>query len=137
MSIDIRQMPDEHAVVVAMIPPPIFPKDTTDMHQAVASFRKEVGGHVYRIVDLTKMPVKFSDLVMAMASDMNPDGGINDPNVTTVYIGSGELIAIGAKAFQEQKQYGQTNIKAVVGTLDEALAFVRTDRKTMLDREAK
>jgi len=73
------------------------------------------------------MPVKFSDLVMAMASDMNPDGGINDPDVSTIYIGSGELLSFGAKAFQEQKQYGPTNIKALVATLDDAIAFARTD----------
>ncbi len=135
MSIDITRMPDEHAILIKLLPPPLFPKDTTDLHQAGAGFKKEIGGHVYRIVDLTKMPVKFSDLVMAMASDMNPDGGINDVDVTTVYIGSGELIAFGAKAFQEQKQYGQTNVKAVVASVDDALAFVRKDRKPTPNQE--
>ena len=129
MSTEVKQMPDEHAILVTLIPPPIIPKDTIDLHQAVSSFKKQIGGHVYRIVDLTKLPVTFSDLVIAMASDMNSDGGVNDSDVTTVYIGSGELLAFGAKAFQEQKQYGTTNVKAVVATLDEALAFIRADRK--------
>jgi hypothetical protein len=127
MSIDIKRMPEDRAILIVMLPPPVIPKDTVDLQQAVSGFKKEIGGHVYRIVDLTKMPVKFSDLVMAMASDMNPDGGINDPDVSTIYIGSGELLSFGAKAFQEQKQYGPTNIKALVATLDEALAFARTD----------
>lgn len=112
-----------------MVPPPVFPQDMLDLHKAVSDFKKEMGTHIYRVVDISAMPSTLGMTIEAMAADMNPDGGVNDMGITSIYIGSGEWVKFGAKAFQEQQQYGPTNVKAVVSTVDEAMAFIRADRK--------
>jgi hypothetical protein len=129
MSIETTHLPEDYTILVTIIPPPKFPDDVINLSQEVVSFKKAVGGHIYRILDFTKLPMTFSDLVMGMGSDRNTEGGINDPDVSTIFIGSGEWVEFGVKAFREQAQYGETNVKHVCISVDEALAFVRADRK--------
>lgn len=130
MSIEIiTRLPDEHIIGIAILPPTENPKDGIALAEEVIKFKREVGGHIYRILDFTKLPMSFTELMMGMSADMNPEGGINDPNISTIFIGSGEWVEFGVKAFKEQVQYGQTNVKHLCTSLDEALAFARADRE--------
>jgi hypothetical protein len=129
MSIAITRLSDDKTILIAVFPPPRIPDDVTNLAQEVVNFKKAVGGHIYRVLDFTKLPMSFSDLVMGMGSDRNAEGGINDPDVSTVFVGSGEWVEFGVKAFREQAQYGQTNVKHICASVDEALAFVRADKK--------
>jgi hypothetical protein len=129
MSIVTKHLLENSTIVVTAIPPPQFPDDVIKLAQEVVNFKKEAGGHVYRILDFTRLPMSFSDLIMGMGADRNAEGGINDPEVSTIFVGSGEWVEFGVKAFREQAQYGQTNVKHICASVDEALAFVQEDRK--------
>lgn len=129
MSIETRRLLENSTLVVTALPPPQFPDDVINLAQEVVEFKKVAGGHVYRILDFTRLPMSFSDLVMGMGADRNAEGGINDPDVSTIFVGSGEWVEFGVKAFREQAQYGQTNVKHICTSVDEALAFVLEDRK--------
>lgn len=125
-TMEVNELPDEHIIVFNMF----SAKGSDDVQKVlkqVADFKHKVGGHVYRIIDFTQVAssIAFSDLVQAMALEMNVEGGINDGEVSTIYVGSNEWIQFGAKAFQTQAQYGKTNVIHICGSTDEALAFAR------------
>jgi hypothetical protein len=58
-----------------------------------------------------------------MAADKGP-GGIDDPDVTTIFIGTHAMVKLGVNAFKEQKRYGAVNPIEFVTSVDEALALI-------------
>lgn len=132
MSIEIKQLPNEPIIVLKVVPPPVVPDDTITVTKEAASFKKKVGGHIYRIVDFSAFSKNFSfaDLIHGMAAELKVEGGINDMDVSSIFVGSDEWVVFGAKAFQEQDQYGPTNVKHICTTVEEAVEFARNDMKS-------
>ena len=91
----------------------------------VAKFQKAQGRMVHRILDFTGCKVDFSGLVLSMASDQGP-GGIDDPNVTTIFVGTTQMVDLGANAFKEQKRYGAVNPVELFTSVDAAVDFARS-----------
>lgn len=127
MAIEITEMPGEPIVLLAAKMPYEPDQDMEASLQAVRDFKKKIGGHIYRVVDLTHFELTFSQAMQSMAVERNVEGGINDDDVTTVYVGSGEWVEFGVKAFLEQAQYGKTNILKLCKTVEEGLAAARED----------
>ncbi len=75
-------------------------------------------------MDFSQVKLTFSELVMGMAEDAHHEGGMADPDVTTIFIGSGELVQLGVKSF-EQKQYGLVNPTNLFTSREDALAAIR------------
>lgn len=127
MTLKIEELPDEAIIVCTINLPHVPAEDVRDTLQATASFKEKLGKKVYRIVDLSLFELSFSEAVMGMGAEKDAPGGINDPDVSTIYVGSGEWVTFGVKAFQEQEQYGETHILAICNTVDEALSAARAD----------
>ncbi len=125
MAVNVQRLPNEPIVVITMIPPVNPMQDAPRASQEAFKLKQECGGHVYRILDFSQVKLTFSDLVMGMAEDSHQPGGMADKDVTTVFIGSGELVAFGVKSFAEQKQYGLVNPTQLFTSLDAALADIR------------
>jgi hypothetical protein len=99
--------------------------DAAKVRQEVVKFKQAQGGHVYRVLDFSKTQLTFDIMVSAMAEERNQPGGVGDPDVTTVFVGTAELVAFGVKAMKEQKQYGQAKVELFT-SVDEAVAFARS-----------
>ena len=104
------------------------PEDVNMLLDAVVAFKKERGGCVYRLIDLTDLKAPFSDMMVSMGVEVGREGGSNDSDVITVFVATGDLYKLGAKSLQEQAQYGQAPIK-VFPTREEALASIREELK--------
>jgi hypothetical protein len=127
MTVTIRELPNEPIIVFELHLPHTPEEDVTSSQKATSAFKKKMNQHIYRVVDMSFFNLSFTDAMMGMAADMNTDGGVNDPNVSTIYVGSGDMVKFGAKAFQEQTQYGKTNVVFVCSTIDEGITFARAE----------
>ncbi|MBN2303183.1 MAG: hypothetical protein JXQ72_01820 [Anaerolineae bacterium] len=127
MTIELQELPGEPIITVAVRMPHDPQADVVLSLQAVSDFKKKRDGHVYRVVDLSLFDLSFSEAMVAMGVEVGKDGGINDPDVSTVYVGSGEWVQFGVKAFREQEQYGTVNILHLCETIEEGIAFARSD----------
>lgn len=128
MPLKIYPMPDERILIIEMYTPADPMKDGMAELQAVNEFKQKAGGHIVRILDFTHAEVKFADMIQGMASEKGLPGGINDPDVSTVFVALGDIAQLGVEALREQDQYG--DIRNVVGlfqTRDEALAASRAE----------
>jgi hypothetical protein len=129
MSIQSRSLPDEPIIIVSVLNPIKIPDDVIASVQASAKFKQTEGRHIYRILDFTSLgqDLPFSTLVNGMVFELKADGGINDMDVSTIYVGSTEWVLFGARAFREQAQYGPTNVMHICGSVDEGIAIARAD----------
>lgn len=128
MSVELKELPNE-PILVVLTHPPLRIEDGPIASQAVVVFKKKLGGHVWRVIDFSELDMTFSDAMLGMATEQGVEGGINDMDVSTIYIGSSEIVKFGVKAFQEQEQYGKTNVIGLFETVDEGIAFARADIK--------
>jgi hypothetical protein len=132
MPFQIQHITGEPIMVVTMADPLQF-DDSAKVRQEVVKFKQEKGTHIYRVLDFSKTKLTFDVMVSAMAEERNQEGGVGDPQVTTVFVGSTELVAFGVKALKEQKQYGQAPVELFT-SVDEALTRVRAK---MAEKEKK
>jgi hypothetical protein len=107
------------------------PDPTTDVEitlNAVASFKHEKGGHVYRCINILDIELNFGDMVSAMGLERGREGGADDKDVTTVFVAKTDIAKLGTSSLRDQSQYGQADVH-MFNTVDEALDFVRDDIK--------
>jgi hypothetical protein len=135
MPLEVKELTNEPIIVLSVLPPEGGPTEAAEGGRIVTEFKKKVGKHVYRILDFSVLSedISFSNLVTAMGAEMGMEGGIGDPEVSSIYVGSSQWVVFGAKAFQEQAQYGQTNVIHICGTVDEAIEFARADIESKKD----
>ena len=126
MSIKTTNLPGEPILIISMVQP-LKTSDEADVNQASAEFKNAEGQHIYRILDFKSLggDVPFSEMMSGMAQGLNAEGGVNDPDVSTIVVGSTEWVVFGAKAIQDQAQYGQTNVVHLCGSVDEGIEFAR------------
>lgn len=123
MAYQTRRFPGEPIIYFAILPP-LEMEDNEKILAETNAFKKEAGGHVYRIVDVTGAQMTFDQMINAMSAERNREGGPNDPLVTLIFVGSGELAEFGVKAMREQQQYGKVSVQ-MFSSLDAALAEAR------------
>lgn len=127
MPMQISRVPNLPVIIFQYVGSAKAPDDMETTLKEVSAFKKERGGRVYRVIDMTKIQVDFSLMMLGMAAEVGREGGSNDPDVTTIFVASGELLKFGAESLREQKQYGQAAQVHMVDTQEEALNFVRKD----------
>lgn len=126
MTLQVQELPSESIIVCTVGLPHTPEEDVRGSLQATIEFKQKMGGQVYRIVDLSQFDLSFSEAMMGMNAERGHEGGVSDNQVYTIYVGSGEWVQFGVKAFQEQEQYGATkNVLHICSTVDEALSFAR------------
>lgn len=128
MPLKIHPMPDEAILIIEMFTPADPVKDGIAQLQAAVDFKQKVGGHIIKILDFTHAEVKFSDMMQGMASEKGLPGGINDPDLSTIFVIQGDIPQLGVEALKEQDQYGE--VRNVIGhfqTRDEALVAARAE----------
>jgi hypothetical protein len=129
MSTRAVKIDNKPIIVITIIPPPVVPDDVLSVAKYVTEFKREVKTHVYRILDFSVFgdDFTFTDLVQGMAAERGLEGGINDMEVSSIYVGSSQWVVFGADAFQKQSQYGQTNVVHIAATVDEAIEYARAE----------
>ncbi len=123
MATQVKIFPDEPFLIATVEDPP-KPSDPGDIRVAGLKFKKERGGHLYRVLDFRKTKMTFDIMVNAMAEERNSPGGAGDPDITSAIVGTTELVAFGAKALKEQKQYGKLPVE-LFSTVEDALVWIR------------
>ncbi len=126
MSIKVEQYPDINTILITMNDPLVVPDDAVGALQAAATFKKERGGtKVCRIMDFSQVSLDFSSMMVGMAAEKGHEGGLYDPDVATVFIGTGELVELGVGALKSQPHYQGANVAGLVRTREEALEIAR------------
>lgn len=125
MTVAFQEYPTEGIILCTLGLPHDPMGDVNLTLEKVADYKKQVGKQVYRIVDLSKFNLTFSEAMMGMGAELNKEGGVNDSGVWTIYVGTGEWVQFGVKAFNEQAQYGKTYVLHVCESVDEGIAFAR------------
>lgn len=124
MTVHITKLEGLPAILLEHVQPFKVPEDPTMALQEAAAFKKEQGTHIYRILDIRQIDMTFSDMMMAMEADRGKEGGAGDPDVTTIFIGSGKLVELGTKALAEQDQYGKGKV-VMYTTTEEAIDYIQ------------
>lgn len=127
MAINVEKLASEAIIILYGSEPLAVPEDPMKVMQEVVNFKKEVGRPVYRVLDFSKTNLTFSDMMMSMAFEREQSGGANDPDVSTVIVGTTEVVRLGAESLRSQEQYGKANVHFVT-SVDEALAYIRSER---------
>lgn len=126
MSIRTQRLQDLPAILLD-IQEPFDPKeDVTRSAQEAARLQQELDRPIYRIIDLSKVDMEFSEMIVAMGNERKQAGGSSDPNITTCFVGSSDVVRMGTKALAEQDQYGKGKV-SLFTSVNEAIAFIRED----------
>lgn len=126
MTVEATRHPELPVVHLKMMQPIKQPDDVIFNATEGAKLKHDLGGHVYRIIDVTALNLDFSNMMMGMAGDQGLEGSLSDPDVTTVFLGGGDLVEFGVKALAEQEQYGQLGVQ-LFSSEDDAYDFIRED----------
>ena len=126
MTVEATRHPELPVVHLKMKQPLQMPGDVQTNAAEGQKLKQEVGGHVYRIIDVREAGLTFSDMMVGMSTDKSGEGTLDDPDVTTIFLGDGELVEFGVKALAEQDQYGKLGVK-LFSSEEDAYDFVRED----------
>lgn len=124
MPIKVTRLQDLPAILLEHEPPLKVPDDPQKNMEETLALKRERGGHIYRIIDIRNVDLKFSDMMMSMDAERNKEGGSGDPDVTTCFVGSGALVEMGTKALAEQDQYGKGRV-VLFTSQEDAIDYVR------------
>lgn len=128
MSIKVDVLRDDHIIILHGEEPLAIPQDPIKVMEEVSKFKKEVGGHVYRILDYSKIKITFSDMMVSMAAELDHEGGANDPDVTSLFVGTDEMVRLGTASLKNQEQYGKAKVHLFT-SVDEAIEQARQLRR--------
>ncbi len=124
MSFIITRLPDEPIIVAGFdLPLTQHFSDLEAFNEQCVRIADETGGSLYRILHLVAPQIEHADLLLLLSHlRQNFPGGITDPRMYTVAVGTHPLIAVGTRRIGEE--FG-IDIP-IFTTLGEALAYVRT-----------
>lgn len=128
MTVEAKRHSELPVVHLTMKQPIQMPDDVIFNATEGAKLKHDLGGHVYRIVDVRDLNLDFSNMMMGMSGDQGMEGSLTDPDVTTLFLGDGDLVEFGVKALAEQDQYGKLNVKLFASEAD-VYTFIRDDMK--------
>jgi hypothetical protein len=108
---------------------PLEEEDAKQTMQQVIALKKQFPGKkIYRLMDFTA-GIDFSGMIMCMAAERGQEGGANDPDVMSFFVGSHALVELGVQALKDQPQYGQPTV-FLFTSYDEAYNRVMAEAKT-------
>jgi hypothetical protein len=125
MPYEVRRLGEEPIIVTTLTDPIDWARDIKQTTAQVAALVAEIDGEGFRITDLTRTNVTFSELMMGLAAVLRSEGGwLSTPRIQPLVVTTQEL----GREFQtfaaEQEQYGRLHIE-LFPTLDEAIAYAR------------
>jgi hypothetical protein len=125
MPYKISRLGQEPIIVTTLTDPIDWARDIKQTTAQVAALAAEIDGEGFRITDLTKTDVTFSEMMMGLSAVLRSEGGwLSTPDMRPIVVTRQEL----GREFQafaaEQKQYGKLHIE-LFSTLDEAIAYAR------------
>lgn len=129
----IEKLPSEAITVITVngsILKDIVSEDHERAHHRVQSIIEETPGLDYLIMDLQRIKLTFSELVMVLANARDEIAALGgkayiDANIRYLLVGSGDLIDLAAEALH-QEQYGNIEVR-VFPTVDMAVDFARRE----------
>lgn len=125
MAQTIKKMPNEPIIVAKFTEPFDVVADTSVVAARLQDALSSGSDNVYYIADMSEIKIQFSDLVSGLAQAYaDKSSPYSNPRLKTFTVARDELIALGAKAAAEQKQYGNAAVQ-FYASVDEALAEVR------------
>lgn len=129
MSIKIQRV-EGLSILLAVAAPPLEAEDALEIMAEATEMKKQFPGQkIYRVMDFTQ-GIDFSGMMVCMATEKDHEGGANDPDIETYFVGSSELIALGVKALKEQEQYGVAPNVHLFLSVDEALQLATDQCKS-------
>ncbi len=127
MNYRTERLPGEPIIIHTLLPDYRMGKDARPAIQEMAEIANEIEEKpVYIIIVTYDMKLNFGDLVQGLAMATRGETAIfTDPNVRLRMVGSGGLVELGVKAF-EQRQYGGLDVR-LYPTLEDALEGARQE----------
>lgn len=120
MSITFEKI-DGLPILIGLCSPPLSAEDALANMAAAVELKKQYPGNkIYRVTDFSQ-GIDFSGMMICMATEKDREGGANDPDIETYFVGSSELVALGVQALKEQEQYGTPPNVHLFTSRDEAL----------------
>jgi hypothetical protein len=125
MPYEVSRLGKEPIIIATLIDPIDWARDIKNTTAQVAALAAEIEGRGFRITDLTRTNVSFSELMMGLAAVLRSEGGwLSTPQIQPLVVTTQELGREFQTFVAEQEQYGKLNIE-VFSTLAEAIAFAR------------
>ncbi len=126
MPADVTRVPNEPIVIVTITPPPDPVSEVGEVARTIATMFRGETGPIYRINDFTAVNLSFGELVVGLGLETKGDPGtFTDPRIKTVFVGTSEMVELGAKSMR-QEHYGGLDI-LLFATLEDALAHIRAE----------
>ncbi len=127
MNYRTEKLPGEPIIIHTILPDYRMGRDARLAIQEMAEIANEIEEKpVYIIIVTYDMKLNFGDLVQGLAMATRGETAIfTDPNVRLRMVGSGGLVELGVKAF-EQRQYGGLDVR-LYPTLEDALEGARQE----------
>jgi hypothetical protein len=127
MTVSVEKLADAPILIVTFAEPS-SPTDQAAMWAAIAPLVEALEAPIYRITDLSKLDVKFGQMVGAIAYEAkgNLPGSAADPRVRSVLVTTSAIVEIAAKSLA-QAQYGQIAMPPMFTTRDAALAHCQAE----------
>ena len=100
-------------------------QDAREMFIRSAEFKKEIGGHLYRISDFSRAESTFTEVlgILRLASNSDLPGSSADPDVTVILVGDNKWAKMAAELLK-QPQFHSLNIP-IFDTQSEAIQYAR------------
>lgn len=109
MSIQFENVKGLPILLVKAYPPLVEQDAVENMQHAVELKKQFPGKKIYRVMDFTS-GIDFSGMMVCMAAERGQEGGANDPDIMSFFVGSHELVEMGVSALKQQPQYGQPTV---------------------------
>jgi hypothetical protein len=100
-------------------------QDAREMFSHSAEFKKEIGGHMYRISDFTYAESTFTEVlgILRLASNSDLPGSSADPDVSVIVVGDNKWAKLATELLK-QPQFHGINIP-IFDTQEEAIQYAR------------
>jgi hypothetical protein len=113
-------------VVCHMLPPLTMPQDAENIIVDTIALMEKIKRPIYRVMDFTTTNLQFSDMVVGMSYDKGKKGGTYDPDITTIFVGSDELVKFGTEAMMNQDHFKGAHVAGLATSVDEAIEMARS-----------
>ncbi len=124
MAFTIQQVENEPIIIIKVTNPFDPETEVAEQNEAIAKLAASFSGMVYVIADLSRLEIKFSDLVLSLAEVRSSEASVlHNQKLVTLTVGSSEMVQLAVEAAKQQ-QYGAVDIR-LFSSVDEALEHAR------------
>jgi hypothetical protein len=108
-----------------MLPPLTMPQDAEQILVDTLALMEKIKRPIYRVMDFTKTNLQFSDMMVGMSYDKGRKGGTYDADITTVFVGSDDLVKLGTDAMMQQDHFKGAKVAGLATSVEEAVEIAR------------